>query len=126
LIDRFKEFSLELHSGKTRIVEFGRFAAQNRRRRGAGKPETFNFLGFTHICGKTKNGKFVVHRHTISKRMSAKLKSLKEELRRRLHWSVPEVGKWLRTVLVGTTGITGCQAIVVNSSPLGIISPAYG
>jgi group II intron reverse transcriptase/maturase len=101
LVDRFKEFSLELHCGKTRIVEFGRFAAQNRRRRGEEKPETFNFLGFTHICGKTRNGKFVVHRHTISKRMIAKLKSLKEKLRRRLHWSVPKVGKWLRTVLVG-------------------------
>jgi RNA-directed DNA polymerase len=101
LSDRFKEYRLELHSGKTRIVEFGRFAAQNRRRRRKGKPETFNFLGFTHICGKTRSGKFVVHRHTISKRMIAKLKFLKEELRRRLHWSVPQVGKWLRTVLVG-------------------------
>jgi group II intron reverse transcriptase/maturase len=101
LVDRFKEFSLELHSGKTRIVEFGRFAAQDRQRRGEGKPETFNFLGFTHICGKTRNGKFVVHRHTITKRMTAKLKALKEELRRRLHWSVPQVGKWLQTVLAG-------------------------
>mgnify|MGYP005654498483 CR=1 FL=1 len=101
LVERFKEFGLELHSGKTRILEFGRFAAANRRRRGQGKPETFDFLGFTHICGKTRKGKFTVWRHTIGKRMRAKLREIKEELRRRLHWPIPVVGKWLRTVILG-------------------------
>lgn len=101
LVERFKEFGLELHSGKTRILEFGRFAATNRRRRGQGKPETFDFLGFTHICGKTRKGKFTVWRHTIGKRMRAKLREIKEELRRRLHWPIPVVGKWLRTVILG-------------------------
>jgi len=101
LVERFKRFSLELHNDKTRIIEFGRFAAHNRRRRGEGKPETFNFLGFTHICGKTRGGKFIVCRRTINKRMTAKLKELKQELRRRLHRPVPEVGRWLRSVLLG-------------------------
>jgi RNA-directed DNA polymerase len=101
LVERFRMFNLELHSGKTRIIEFGRFAAKNRRHRGEGKPETFDFLGFTHICSETANGKFIVLRQTISKRMIAKLKALKDELYRRLHWPVPQVGKWLRVVLLG-------------------------
>lgn len=101
LVERFKAFGLELHGGKTRIIEFGRFAAENRRRRGEGKPETFDFLGFTHICGRTRKGKFAILRLTISKRIRAKLRFVKEELRRRLHWPIPEVGKWLRTVLLG-------------------------
>ncbi|UCD32913.1 MAG: group II intron reverse transcriptase/maturase [Desulfobacterales bacterium] len=98
---RFRKFNLELHEDKTRLIEFGRFAARNRKRKGKRKPETFDFLGFTHICGKTRNGKFVVLRHTIAKRMRAKLLELKDELRRRLHWPVPIVGKWLRVVLLG-------------------------
>lgn len=101
LVERFKAFGLELHGGKTRIIEFGRFAAENRRRRGEGKPETFDFLGFTHICSRTRKGKFAILRLTISKRIRVKLKFVKEELRRRLHWPIPEVGKWLRTVLLG-------------------------
>jgi group II intron reverse transcriptase/maturase len=101
LVERFKTFNLELHSGKTRIIEFGRFAAKNRKRRGEGKPKTFDFLGFTHICSKTDKGKFIVLRHTISKRLIAKLKVLKDELRRRLHWPIPKVGKWLRVVVLG-------------------------
>jgi len=101
LVERFRAFGLELHSGKTRILEFGRFAAENRRRRGKSKPETFDFLGFTHICGRTRKGKFTVFRHTMSKRILAKLRFFKEELRRRLHGPVAEVGKWLRTVLLG-------------------------
>ncbi len=101
LVERFRKFSLELNSGKTRVLEYGRYAAQSRIRKGQGKPETFNFLGFTFICGKTRKGKFVVFRHTISKRMIAKLKELKRDLRRRLHRPVPEVGKWLRSVLLG-------------------------
>ncbi len=98
---RFRKFNLELHEDKTRLIEFGRFAVQNRKRQGKEKPETFDFLGFTHICGKTRKGKFVVLRYTIAKRMRAKLLELKGELRRRLHWPVPVVGKWLRVVLLG-------------------------
>jgi group II intron reverse transcriptase/maturase len=98
---RFSEFNLELHKGKTRLVEFGRFAAQNRKHQGKGKPETFTFLGFTHICGKNRKGKFTVYRHSIGKRVRAKLAELKIELRRRLHSPVPVVGKWLRVVLLG-------------------------
>jgi RNA-directed DNA polymerase len=98
---RFCKFNLELQEGKTRLVEFGRFAAHNRKRQGKGKPETFDFLGFTHICGMTRKGKFIVLRVTIAKRLRAKLQELKSELKRRLHWPVPVVGKWLRAVLLG-------------------------
>jgi len=98
---RLCKFNLNLHEDKTRLIEFGRFAAQNRKRQGKGKPETFDFLGFTHICGKTRKGKFAVLRYTIAKRMRAKLMEIKGELRRRLHWPVPIVGKWLRVVLLG-------------------------
>jgi len=101
LRERFLKFNLELHKDKTRLIEFGRFAAQNRKSQGKGKPETFDFLGFTHICGKTENGKFMVLRHSIGKRIRAKLMELKIELKRRLHNPVPVVGKWLRVVLLG-------------------------
>ena len=101
LKERLQKFRLELHEGKTRLIEFGRFAEATRRRRGAGKPETFTFLGFTHYCGKTRKGHFVVKRKTARKKVKAKLQQLKQELRRRLHDSVPEVGKWLRAVLQG-------------------------
>lgn len=101
LRERFLKFHLELHADKTRLIEFGRFAAENRARRGQGKPETFAFLGFTHICGKTRKGKFQVLRQTMRKRMQAKLTALKAELRRRLHSPIPHVGGWLRTVLLG-------------------------
>jgi hypothetical protein len=101
LRERFLQFGLELHKDKTRLIEFGRFAAQNRERRGEGKPETFDFLGFTHICGKTRKGKFTVHRHSIRKRLRAKLMALRIELRRRLHHPLPDVAKWLRVVLLG-------------------------
>ena len=101
LRDRFLEFNLELHKDKTRLIEFGRFAIENRQRQGKGKPETFDFLGFTHICGRSRNGKFTIYRHSIGKRIRVKLKELKIELRRRLHIPVPVVGKWLRVVLLG-------------------------
>jgi group II intron reverse transcriptase/maturase len=99
--ERFHKFNLELHPEKTRLIEFGRYAATNRRRRGEGKPETFNFLGMTHICGKTKKGRFQVIRQTMVQRMCAKLKELKIELRRRMHFPVSEVGRWLKSVLRG-------------------------
>jgi group II intron reverse transcriptase/maturase len=102
LEERFAKFKLKLHPEKTRLIEFGYFAANNRRRRGQGKPETFNFLGFTHICGKKRsNGMFTVYRRTISKRDRAKLKEIKAGLRRRMHQPVPQVGKWLKTVVEG-------------------------
>jgi len=102
LRERFAKFNLELHPEKTRLLEFGPFAAENRRRRGEGKPETFDFLGFTHICAKKRsNGRFTVLRQTIRKRLQAKLSEVKTELRRRMHLPVPEVGKWLRSVVGG-------------------------
>ena len=101
LRERMKKFNLELHPEKTRLLEFGRFAAQNRKERGEGKPETFNFLGFTHICGKTWKGRFAVWRQTIRKRMQAKLKALDQELRKRMHNPMQEVGQWLKAVVGG-------------------------
>src|SRR5260370_11994860 len=102
LQERMREYGLELHSEKTRLIEFGRFAASNRKRNGEGKPETFNFLGFTHICGTVrKTGPFIVKRRPIGKRMAAKLKSIKVELRRRMHQPIAMVGQWLRSVVQG-------------------------
>jgi len=101
LTERTGKFNLELHADKTRLIEFGRFAATNRERRGEGKPETFNFLGFTHICGKTRKGYFTVKRQTMRKRLRAKVKAVKRELRRRLHEPIPQQGAWLRAVLLG-------------------------
>jgi group II intron reverse transcriptase/maturase len=101
LRERFAQFALELHDAKTRLIEFGRYAATNRRDRGDGKPETFNFLGFTHICGKTSKGGFTVLRRTMRKRWQAKLKEVKAELLRRMHLPVPEVGGHLRSVVLG-------------------------
>jgi hypothetical protein len=91
----------ELHAEKTRILEFGRFAAQRREERGQGKPETFNFLGFTHACDKTRDGRFIVLRRTMAVRMRAKLRFIKQELRKRLHEPVAKVGAWLKAVLSG-------------------------
>ena len=99
--ERFAQFGLTLHPDKTRLIEFGRFAAANRRRRGDGKPETFNFLGFTHSCGKTRRGKFTVLRQTVRQRWQAKLKAVKAELRRRLHEPLSAVGGYLRSVVLG-------------------------
>jgi RNA-directed DNA polymerase len=102
LRERFRQFNLELHAEKTRVIEFGRFASERRSRRGEGKPQTFNFLGFTHICDKTrKDGRFVVLRQTMVQRMRAKLLTLKAELRRRMHLPVREVGRWLGQVVSG-------------------------
>ena len=102
LTERMKKFHLELHPEKTRLLEFGPYAIDQRQWRGEGKPETFNFLGFTHICGKKRsNGMFTVLRRTMSKRKRAKLKEVKTELRKRIHERVTEVGKWLRSVVEG-------------------------
>src|SRR5438876_4128815 len=99
--ERFLKFSLELHPEKTRLLEFGRFAASDRKQRKLGKPETFDFLGLTHICGATREGKFTVKRKTVRQRLRAKLKEVHAELRRRLHDPIPEVGHWLRSVVNG-------------------------
>jgi len=102
LQERLAKFGLRLHPKKTRLLEFGRFAIENRSKRGEGKPETFDFLGFTHICAKTrKNNKFTILRKTIAKRLQAKLKDVRKEIKRRMHVPVPEQGKWLRSVVQG-------------------------
>jgi group II intron reverse transcriptase/maturase len=101
LRERFARFGLELHPDKTRLIEFGRFAAKNRQARGLGKPETFDFLGFTHICARMRDGRFWVRRITISKRMRAKLREVKDQLKRRRHQPVPEQGRWLASVVRG-------------------------
>ena len=101
LRERFAKFGLELHPDKTRLIEFGRFAATNRQARGLGKPETFDFLGFTHICARMRDGRFWVRRITISKRMRAKLREVKDQLKRRRHQPIPEQGRWLASVVRG-------------------------
>ena len=99
--ERLREFALSLHPEKTRLIEFGRFAAERRKRRGLGKPETFNFLGFTFICGKTRAGKFQLQRKTRRDRMRTKLRMIKEEMWRRMHQPIPVQGKWLWHVVRG-------------------------
>jgi RNA-directed DNA polymerase len=101
LRERFAEFGLELHAEKTRLIEFGRFAADRRRMGGQGKPETFEFLGFTHICATTRDGRFKLARITSKKRMRVKLREVKTELRRRRHLPIPEQGRWLASVVRG-------------------------
>lgn len=100
--ERLAKFGLQLHPEKTRLIEFGRYAARDRKQRGIGKPETFNFLGFTHYCGQRhKTGTFTVKRNTAKKRMVAKLKAIKAELQHRQHHRSSEVGAWLRKVVNG-------------------------
>ena len=101
LEERLKRFGLQLNPEKSRRIEFGRYATSNRARLGKDKPETFDFLGFTHICSRTRKGRFTIRRKTKAKRRRAKLQEIKTELRRRMHESVPETGKWLRSVLQG-------------------------
>jgi group II intron reverse transcriptase/maturase len=101
LRERFVAYGLELHPDKTRLIEFGRFASENRDRDGRGKPETFDFLGFTHMCGKTRKGRFTVLRHTKRQKVRAKLLEIKTALRWRWHDPIPEVGRWLASVLRG-------------------------
>jgi RNA-directed DNA polymerase len=98
---RLGQFGLQLHPDKTRLIEFGRFARQDRHRRGQGKPATFDFLGFTHCCGQSREGKFMVLRLTSAKRLRAKLHAVKDELRRRMHRPIAEQGQYLRAVVSG-------------------------
>ena len=102
LRERLSKFGLELHPEKTRLIEFGRYAAERRAKRGEGKPETFNFLGFTHICVKNHmTGIFMVHRKTMGKRMTAKLKDLRQKLRKSLHAPTAHIVRWLKSVVRG-------------------------
>jgi hypothetical protein len=113
---RMERFGLKLHPEKTRLLEFGRHAAARRARRGQGKPETFNFLGFTHICGRSRQGKFLLMRRTRRDRMRAKLRELKAELRKRMHQPIPKVGRWLGQVV---RGYFQYHAVPTNSPRLG-------
>src|SRR5271170_4402222 len=113
---RLREFSLSLHPDKTRLIEFGRFAAQNREKRGLGKPETFKFLGFVFICGKSRRGDFQIRRKSRGDRMMAKLKEIKEALRERRNEPVPETGKWLGQIIAGYFAY---HAVPTNSAALG-------
>ena len=112
---RLEEFALTLHPAKTRLIEFGRFAAVARSRRGSGKPETFNFLGFTFICGKSRQGHFLLKRKSRRDRMRAKLREVKDELRRRMHQPIPEQGRWLKQVV---TGFFAYHAVPTNGAAL--------
>ena len=114
---RLGEFALSLHPDKTRLIEFGRHAAANRDRRGLGRPETFSFLGFTFVCGKSRQGKFLIKRKSRSDRIRAKLKETKAELRRRMHQPIPEQGKWLKQVV---TGFYNYHAVPTNSRVLAV------
>jgi RNA-directed DNA polymerase len=118
LVERFRRFHLEVHPEKTRLLEFGPYAADNQRRRGLRKPETFNFLGFTHICGKKRsNGRFTVLRQTIRQRLQAKLREVKTALRRRMHRPIREQGAWLRSVVAGHVRYYG---VPMNGPALGL------
>lgn len=116
LRERLGKFGLELHPEKTRLIEFGRFAAERRSEAGLGKPETFSFLGFTHYCGETRKGAFTIKRQSMAKRMRAKLLEIKAQLRRHLHSTVAEMGAWLRTVVRGWFNY---HAVPGNSPSLG-------
>jgi RNA-directed DNA polymerase len=113
---RLEEFALSLHPAKTRLIEFGRFAAVSRSRRGSSKPETFTFLGFTFICSKSRQGHFLLKRKSRRDRMRAKLREVKDELRRRMHQPIPEQGRWLKQVVAG---FFAYHAVPTNSSALG-------
>jgi group II intron reverse transcriptase/maturase len=113
---RFEQFALELHEEKTRLLEFGRFAAARRQRRGLGKPETFTFLGFIFICGRSRRGAFQLHRKTRGDRMRATLRDIKAQLRDRRHDAIPDQGRWLRSVV---TGYFAYHAVPTNYRALG-------
>jgi group II intron reverse transcriptase/maturase len=123
LRERFAKFGLELHPEKTRLLEFGPFAAERRQRAGKGKPETFNFLGFTHICGKKRNGRFTVVRQTIRERLQAKLSEVKTELGRRLHDPISQVGAWLGAVVRGHVQYYG---VPMNSPAIALFRSRVG
>ena len=114
--ERFEQFSLELHRQKTRLLEFGRYAIERRQRTGQGKPQTFNFLGFTFICGRSRRGAFLLRRHTRRDRMRAALQEVKTQLRNRRSDSIAEQGRWLRSVV---TGYFAYHAVPTNAQAIG-------
>lgn len=114
--ERFEQFALELHGDKTRLLEFGRFAAERRQRRGLGKPETFTFLGFVFICGKSRRGAFQLQRKTRGDRMRTTLQEIKAQLRERMHDAIPAQGRWLKAVVIGYFAY---HAVPTNSRALG-------
>jgi hypothetical protein len=113
---RFEEFALQLHPDKTRLIEFGRYAAADRERHGLGKPATFNLLGFTFICGRSRRGSFLLKRKSRRDRVRTKLKEIKVELRQRMHWPIPEQGSWLAQVI---RGFFAYHAVPTNITVLG-------
>ncbi len=113
--ERFGAFSLSLHPAKTRLIEFGRHAAADRKKRGVGRPETFAFLGFTFICGKSRRGAFQLQRKSRRDRMRTKLQEIKTELRQRMHQPIPSQGHWLKQVV---TGHFAYYAVPTNSRAL--------
>jgi RNA-directed DNA polymerase len=121
--ERLDQFGLKLHPDKTRLIQFGRFARDDRRRGGQGKPQTFDFLGFTHCCGKTRKGKFMVLRLTSSKRLRAKPHAVKDELRRRMHRPIAEQGQYLRSVVAGHTRYFG---VPDNGARIGVFRRQVG
>jgi group II intron reverse transcriptase/maturase len=124
LRERFACFGLELHPEKTRLIEFGRYARSNREKRGdRGAPDSFNFLGFTHSCGKTRKGGFTVLRQTMRKRWQAKLRDVKAQLKRRMHEPIPTVGKYLRSVVLGHVRYYG---VPMNGPAIGAFRGAVG
>jgi RNA-directed DNA polymerase len=114
--ERFERFALELHGDKTRLLEFGRYAIERRQRNGQGRPQTFNFLGFTFICGRSRRGAFLLRRHTRRDRMREALRKVKEELRHRRHDSIAEQGRWLKSVV---TGYFAYHAVPTNAQAIG-------
>ena len=113
---RFAKFGLKLHEEKTRLIEFGRHASERRKRRGEGRPETFDFLGFTHTCGKTRKNRFKIHRHSIAKRMRSTLQAIKVKLQKRMHWPLGKTARWLRRVVQGWLNY---HAVPGNSNRIG-------
>jgi hypothetical protein len=113
--ERLAEFALTLHPEKTRLIAFGRLAAAQRAKLGLGKPETFDFLGFTHICGRTRQGRFQIRRKSRRDRRCAKLREIKDELRQRMQQPIPEQGRWLKLVI---TGCYAYHAVPTNSRSL--------
>jgi RNA-directed DNA polymerase len=114
--ERLEHFGLSLHPDKTRLVEFGRYAAERRSKRGQGKPETFTFLGFTHICGRSKVGRFALKRQTRRDRMRQTLQAVKEQMHKRMHHSIPEQGRWLGQVV---RGYFAYHAVPTNTRAIG-------
>ena len=125
--ERLREFALSLHPEKTRLIEFGRFAAKHRKQRGLGKPETFDFLGFTFICSKSRRGKFQIKRKSRRDRMRAKLQAIKQELRRRMHQPIPDAGKMAESrSSPATSTTTRCRQTVRRSPRSASSSPNSG